>query len=59
MVLQQLCQWLPQERITRMRNLALLMSGLYWSRAVHLSFIVRHWPLESAFPTLFVKVIGG
>ncbi len=52
MVLRQLCQWLPQERITRMRNLALLMSGLYWGRAVHLSFIVRHWPLPGKLPSL-------
>jgi len=52
MILKQLCQWLPEERITRKRNLALLMSGLYRARAVHLSFIVRHWPLPGKLPSL-------
>ena len=29
--LTQLCQWLPKERITRLRNMALLMLGLQLS----------------------------
>jgi hypothetical protein len=44
-VFQQLSQWLPEERVTRLRNGALLIAGLYLSRAVHLSHIVREWPL--------------
>lgn len=50
--LQQLCQWLPEERITRKRNLALLVVGLYLGRAVHLSLIVRKWPTEAKAPSL-------
>lgn len=44
-VFNQLCQWLPQERKTRQRNMALLVTGLYLSLAVHLSQIVSTWPL--------------
>jgi len=33
-ILTQLCQWLPDERITRMRNLALLVTGLFLSGKV-------------------------
>lgn len=40
-----LCQWLPEERVTRQRNGALLISGLYLSGAIHLSHLVRHLPL--------------
>ena len=35
-ILHQICQWLPQERITRLRNLALFMTGLYLGGTVHL-----------------------
>lgn len=45
-------QWLPQERVTRRRNLALLVVGLFASRAVHLSLIVRTWPFPSKEPSL-------
>lgn len=45
--LSQLGQWLPNERITRRRNLALLVVGIYLSSNVHLSLIVRKWPLAS------------
>lgn len=51
-VLEQLCQWLPQERITRQRNMALLVMGLYLSRAVHMSLVVRNWPSHSKEPSL-------
>jgi hypothetical protein len=44
-MLHQLCQWFPQERITRKRNMAWLLVGLYASGRVHLSHIVRKWPL--------------
>jgi hypothetical protein len=50
--LKQFCQWFPQERITRMRNLALLVMGLQLSRSVHMSLIVRKWPLASKEPSL-------
>jgi hypothetical protein len=51
-VLEQLCQWLPEERITRLRNMALLIVGLHLSRSVHLGLIVRKWPLASKEPSL-------
>ena len=50
--LYQVCQWLPDERITRKRNLALLVVGLYMSRAVHLPLIVRKWPTDAKAPSL-------
>ena len=40
----QLCQWLPDERITRLRNMALLLVGLQLGRGIHLSQIVNQWP---------------
>jgi hypothetical protein len=40
----QLCQWLPAERITRLRNMALLLVGLQLGRGIHLSQIVNQWP---------------
>ena len=33
----QIRKWLPDERITRVRNLALFLTGLYLSRKVHLA----------------------
>src|SRR5262245_8130762 len=51
-VLDQLCQWLPEERITRLRNMALLIVGLHLSRSVHLGLIVRKWPLLGKEPSL-------
>lgn len=51
-VLKQLRQWLPDERITRQRNLALFITGLYLSRAVHLGLVVRTWPSWSKTPSL-------
>lgn len=50
--LQQLRQWLPQERITRLRNMAMLMLGLQLSGAIHLPLIVRKWPLPGKLPSL-------
>lgn len=51
-VQQQLRQWLPQERITRIRNMALLIMGLHLSGAVQLSLIVRKWPVTGKDPSL-------
>jgi hypothetical protein len=50
--LQQLRQWLPQERITRLRNMALLILGLQLSGAIHLPWIVRKWPIAGKVPSL-------
>ena len=43
-LMDQFCQWLPGERITRIRNMALMVTGLYAGRKVHLSKIVQKWP---------------
>ena len=51
-VQEQLRQWLPDERITRLRNMALLIIGLPLSGAVHLSLIVRKWPVAGKDPSL-------
>ncbi|MHC4070567.1 MAG: IS4 family transposase [Planctomycetota bacterium] len=51
-VLRQLCQWLSDERITRMRNLALLVTGLYLRSAVQLPLVVRKWPLPGKLSSL-------
>ena len=48
----QMCKWFPDERITRVRNMALFLSGLYLSRKVHLSLIVRKWPTAGKVPSL-------
>ena len=40
----QIRKWQPDERITRVRNLALFLTGLYPSRGVHLPLNVRKWP---------------
>jgi hypothetical protein len=44
-LLETLSQLLPGERVTRRRNGALLVIGLYLSRSVHLGHLVRHMPL--------------
>lgn len=51
-LLGQLCQWLADERITRLRNLALMVTGLYLEKSVHLSFIVGAWPTAGKEPSL-------
>lgn len=51
-VLSQVRQWLPTERITRQRNAALLLTGLFLSASVHLSLIVRKWPVQGKEPSL-------
>lgn len=50
--LRRVCKWLPDERITRRRNLALFLTGLYLGAAVHLSLIVRKWPMRAKLPSL-------
>lgn len=51
-VLNHLCQWMPEERITRKRNLALLVIGLYLSGSVHLSKITAQWPVAGKLASL-------
>lgn len=51
-VLNQICIWLPEERITRKRNMALLITGLFLGAAVHLPKIVRKWPVAGKLPSL-------
>ena len=51
-MLAQLCKWLPEERVTRKRNLALMITGIYLSASVHLSLIVRKWPVKAKAPSL-------
>jgi hypothetical protein len=48
----QIRKWLPDERITRVRNLALFLTGLYLSRKVHLSLIAEEWHLPGKIPSL-------
>jgi hypothetical protein len=48
----QIGKWLPSERITRVRNLALFLTGLYLSRKVHLSLIAEEWHLPGKTPSL-------
>jgi hypothetical protein len=48
----QICKWLPGERITRVRNLALFPTGLYLSRKVHLSLIAEEWHPPGKIPSL-------
>jgi hypothetical protein len=47
-----LCKWLPEERITRLRNLAWLMTGMYLARSVHLSHVARKLPLPGQVVSL-------
>ena len=51
-LLSQLCKWLPEERITRLRNLAWLMTGLFLAKSVHLSHIARKLPLKGRVVSL-------
>ena len=51
-ILSQVRKWLPGERITRLRNLALFISGLYLAGAVHLSHIARELPTPGKLPSL-------
>lgn len=51
-LLGQLRQWWPDERITRVRNMGLLMLGLYLSQAIHMALLVREWPVAGKIPSL-------
>ena len=45
--LQQISEMLPEERVTRVRNLALLIVGLYLGRSVHANMIASKLPFEA------------
>lgn len=45
-------QLLPEQRITQVRNLALLMTGLVLARSVHLDRISNKLPLAAKIPSL-------
>lgn len=51
-ILHQIRQWWPEERVTRQRNMALLITGLFLAGRVHLSRIVGMWPSRSKGPSL-------
>jgi hypothetical protein len=51
-ILRQIGKWLPEERITRRRNLALLVAGLYLGRKVHLARIADEWHVPGRIPSL-------
>jgi hypothetical protein len=45
-MLLQVRTWLPEQRVTRLRNLALFVTGLYLANSVHLGYIARKLPVE-------------
>lgn len=45
-------QWLPKARITRVRNLALLVTGLCEEQGIHMSEIVGEWPMPGRVVSL-------
>ena len=51
-ILGQFRKWLADERITRLRNLALFVAGLYLARQVHLSRITDEWHVAGRGPSL-------
>ncbi len=50
--LKKIMQLLPEERITRVRNLAWLMTGIFLSHSVHLSRIASKLPGEAFLPSI-------
>lgn len=51
-VLRELRQLWPWERVTRLRNMALLITGLSASMSIHLSKIASEWPLPGRLVSL-------
>lgn len=49
-------KFLPHERITRLRNLALLVTGLFLARSVHLSYVSRKWPIPAKLLSLTTRL---
>jgi Transposase DDE domain len=48
----QIRKWFPTDRVTRVCNLALFLTGLYLARSVHLPLIVRKWHIPGQLPSL-------
>ena len=46
-ILEKMKTFHSSERITRLRNLVLLVMGLYQGKSVHLAKIVKHWLTEA------------
>ncbi len=44
--------FLPNQRITRLRNLALLCTGLFLGESVHLAKVARKWPFPARLVSL-------
>jgi hypothetical protein len=51
-IMSQVTEWLPGERVTRLRNLALFLTGLYLAGSVHLPHIGRKLPTGGKLPSL-------
>lgn len=51
-IFREISQWHPRERVTQRRNLALVVTGLFLSLSIHLSKIVREWPVAGKVPSL-------
>ena len=51
-MLNQMTKWLPDERVTRLRNLALFLTRLYLAASVHLGHVVRKWHTPGKLPSL-------
>lgn len=48
--------FLPNERSTRLRNLALLVTGLFLARSVHLTHVARKWPVPAKLLSLATRL---
>lgn len=48
--------FLPHERTTRLRNLALLVTGLFLARSVHLTHVSRKWPVPAKLLSLAARL---
>jgi hypothetical protein len=51
-ILARVTEWLPAQRVTRLRNLALFITGLYLGASVHLGHIARKLPVQGKLPSL-------
>lgn len=49
-------KFLPHVRITRLRNLSLLISGLFLARSVHLTHVSRKWPVPAKLLSLATRL---
>lgn len=56
--IKQLLQLRPDERLTRVRNLAWLLVGIYQSKSVHLSAIAQEIPSRTKLLSLVRRLEG-